>query len=91
MFCNSADFDSFKTDFYLGGLSSEVKKAQLRSINSLKDFFMSKDVCRRAGLLHFFGEEPSFGERCGTCDTCTTRKMHADNLERDFADSGARV
>ncbi len=63
----------------------------MRSIDSLRQYAMSDEVCRRAELLKFFGEVPSFGERCGTCDTCRMRKLHADDMERDFADGGARV
>jgi superfamily II DNA helicase RecQ len=91
MYCNSADFDKYKNDFYLGGLSSDARSNQEMSIESLRTFSMSDEACRRAELLKFFDESPSFGERCGTCDTCVARSLHSDDIERDFADSGARL
>ena len=91
MYCNSADFDKYKDDFYLGGLTADVRSNQEQSINSLRKFAMSEEACRRAELLKFFDEAPSFGERCGTCDTCVTRMTHSGDIERDFADNGARL
>ena len=91
MYCNSADFDKYKNDFYLGGLSSDARSNQEGSIESLRKYSMSDEICRRAELLKFFHETPSFGERCGTCDTCVARSLHSDDLERDFADNGARL
>ena len=52
---------------------------------------MDGEVCRRAALLRFFDETPKFGERCGTCDNCMARAQHGEDLERDFAASGARL
>ena len=91
MYCNSVDFDKYKDDFYLGNLKSDVRKNQEKSIDAMRQYAMSEEVCRRATLLKFFGEIPSFGERCGTCDTCQTRKLHADDLNRDFSSRGARL
>ena len=91
MYCNSVDFDKYKDDFYLGNLESNVRTNQEKSIDALRQYSMSEEVCRRATLLKFFGEIPSFGERCGTCDTCQTRKLHADDLDRDFSSRGARL
>lgn len=91
MYCNSNDFDRYKDDFYLGGLSASVRANQEASIDSLKKFAMSEEVCRRAEILKFFHEAPSFGARCGTCDTCVSRRENGDDFERDFADSGARL
>lgn len=91
MYCNSADFEPFKGDFYLGGLSTQVKQAQIQSIDSLRSYAMSDDSCRRADLLKFFGETPIFGARCGTCDICKTRELHSDDLDRDFANAGAMI
>lgn len=91
MYCNAGDFESYKSDFYLGKLGAEAKEMQVRSIDSLREYALSDEVCRRAELLKFFGEEPSFGERCGTCDTCQMRNLHPDDIERDFANDGARL
>lgn len=91
MYCNSADFDKYKNDFYLGRLSAEARANQEMSIESLRDYAMSDEACRRAELLKFFNETPKFGERCGTCDTCVARSLHSNDIERDFADNGARL
>jgi superfamily II DNA helicase RecQ len=91
MYCNSGDFDKYKDDFYLGGLSASARSNQESSIDSLRKFAMSNEVCRRAELLKFFHEEPSFGERCGTCDTCQIRSAHSNDIERDFSFNGARL
>ena len=91
MYCDSGDFEAYKTDFYLGGLGEEARALQMKSINSLRRFAMSDEVCRRAELLRFFGEVPSFGERCGTCDTCRIRQQFSNDMERDFANDGARI
>lgn len=60
-------------------------------MDALKDFAMSTEGCRRAALLDFFGEKPSFGKQCGTCDLCLEKKQHAGDFERDFQSEGARV
>ena len=91
MFANDADFTRYKSDFYLGNLSPEVKAVTERSIDTLRNFAMDGEVCRRAALLRFFDETPKFGERCGTCDNCMERAQHGEDLERDFAASGARL
>lgn len=91
MFANAGDFDSYKDDFYLGKLGAEAKLMQIQSIDALRRYALSDEVCRRAELMKFFGEQPTFGERCGTCDTCQMRRLHADDVERDFAKDGARV
>lgn len=91
MFANDADFARYKSDFYLGNLSSEVKAVTERSIDTLRNFAMDGEVCRRAALLRFFDETPKFGQRCGTCDNCMERAQHGEDLERDFAAGGARL
>ena len=91
MYCNGADFDQYTGDFYLGGLNADARSNQVMSINALRSYAMSDEVCRRAELLKFFDETPIFGERCGTCDTCVSRMVHSNDIERDFADSGARL
>jgi superfamily II DNA helicase RecQ len=51
-------------------------------MDALRDFAMSTNGCRRASLLTFFEETPSFGKYCGTCDLCVSRKDHGDDYER---------
>lgn len=91
MYADSHDFAKYKDDFYLGGLSGEAKVATVHSMDALRDFAMSTDGCRRAALLNFFDEIPSFGKYCGTCDLCLDRKHHGDDQSRDFQWEGARV
>jgi len=91
MYADDRDFAKYNDDFYLGNLNREAKAATVRSMNALREFAMSSDGCRRASLLKFFEERPSFGKFCGTCDLCLNRKDHGDDLERDFQWEGARV
>ncbi|KAL7497312.1 hypothetical protein ACHAWT_005759 [Skeletonema menzelii] len=91
MYANLSEFSKFKGEFYIGSLQGEAKEAIIRSMDALKDFAMSTDGCRRASLLEFFGEKPSFGTSCGTCDLCRQKKQHANDFERDFQSEGARV
>jgi superfamily II DNA helicase RecQ len=91
MYFEPNDFVKYKDDFYLGGLSGSAKFATMRSMDALRDFAMSTNGCRRASLLTFFEETPSFGKYCGTCDLCVSRKDHGDDYERDFQWEGARI
>ena len=91
MFVEAKDFAKYKDDFYLGGLRGEARVATVRSMDALRDFAMSTSGCRRAALLDFFEERPSFGKFCGTCDLCLNRKVHGEDYERDFQWEGGRV
>lgn len=91
MFVESNDFVKYKDEFYLGGLTGGARAATVRSMDALRDFAMRTSGCRRASLLDFFEEVPSFGKFCGTCDLCLSRKDHGDDYERDFQWEGARV
>ena len=84
MFANDSDFCRYDSDFYTKELGAEAKAATLQSLNALRRFAMDTVRCRRAALLEFFEEVPSFGERCGTCDNCVAAKEHAGDTERDF-------
>ena len=91
MYCDLQDFAKYKSGFYLKDLKGEALEATKQSMDALKDFCMSDNCCRRASLMKFFAEEPSFGKWCGTCDICSFREVNGDELERDFAYDGARV
>jgi ATP-dependent DNA helicase RecQ/Werner syndrome ATP-dependent helicase len=92
LFCNEADFTAYKSSFYVGALPSHVRTFREESINAFRNFCMNDESCRRAKLLEYFVQPVTFeGGRCGTCDTCKTRSQHASDLERDFADDGARL
>ena len=91
MYADTKDFVRYEDDFYLGKLGPEARAATMRSLNALREYAMDTTGCRRAGLLEFFDETPSFGKHCGTCDLCLTREKHGDDLTRDFQNLGARV
>lgn len=92
MYVSEGDFDKYKSDFYLGGLTGRAKDAVLASLAALKSYALDSINCRRKALLEFFKETPTFGERCGTCDNCRNHaSMDQHDLERDFGPLGARV
>jgi len=92
MYVNEADFDKYKSDFYLGRLSKMNNEAVLASIIALKSYSLDSRSCRRKTLLDFFQEKPAFGDRCGTCDNCKkVATLDKNDLERDFGPLGARV
>jgi len=70
MFADHNDFSKYDCDFYMGKLSTEAKENTLKSLRYLQSYAMDAVKCRRAALLLYFSETPSFGERCGTCDNC---------------------
>lgn len=80
---NDTDFNSYASDFYTKGLTPEGKEVQLKSTEALRSFAAACS-CRRRWLLEYFGETPQFGDRCGTCDVCTTSAAHVGDLTRDF-------
>lgn len=84
LYCSMADFDRYKSDFYLQGLNPKARAATEQSTAALKGFAMSRDKCRRKSLLEFFQERPAFGDFCGTCDVCQTRKEFGEDTLRDF-------
>lgn len=91
MWVSESDFDKYLSDFYLGGLEGSTQEAVVASIAAMKSFALDASTCRRKKLLDFFNEKPSFGERCGTCDSCQKHATYDENdLERDFG-SVARV
>lgn len=85
MWCNESDFANYQDDFYLGKIDKgEARDALISSINALKKFAMTSSVCRRASILRFFNERPSFGEHCGTCDVCVSSAKYQNDASRDF-------
>ena len=78
---------SYRSDFYTQGLSKEAIANQNKSTNALRAFATDATGCRRRNLLRFFGETPTWGERCGTCDTCVRRReaeLSGGSSERDY-------
>ena len=91
MFVSDGDFDRYKSDFYVGGLTGSAKEATLNSIDSLRKYALDMEKCRRKALLDFFQETSAFGERCGTCDTCRRIATYGADSERDLGAKGARM
>jgi len=84
LYTSASDFDKYNDDFYIGQLQGEAKQAAIQSTRALKSFALNKEDCRRKSLLNYFQEIPTFGERCGTCDTCLGAKKYGNDSLRDF-------
>ena len=84
MWYTNNDFVKYQDDFYLGNLSTAARAATIQSIEALKSYSNSSNKCRRAALLRFFDEIPSFGTHCGTCDVCVNQKNFKGDMLRDF-------
>jgi len=90
LYYSEADFDQYQSDFYVGKLSGEVKRATLESTQQLKSLAVDSSTCRRRQLLLYFETNPSLTE-CGMCDVCKARESFQDDMERDFGPAGAKV
>ena len=75
MYCADNDFSKYDQEFYTGKLSDTAKAAVKESTSALRAFANNHEGCRRLSILTFFREVPSWGERCGTCDTCLRQKV----------------
>jgi superfamily II DNA helicase RecQ len=91
LYTSPADFDRYQSDFYLGKLSGAAKQATLASMAALRKYSLDTQNCRRRMLVEHFGQVPSFGTHCGTCDVCVALKRYGDDVNRDLAHLGARV
>ena len=91
MFVSESDFDRYQSDFYLGGLTGTARRAVESSMAALRQYSLDGETCRRRALLEYFDETPSFGARCGTCDTCLAVATYGADAQRDFGPRGARV
>jgi hypothetical protein len=90
LFASPSDFDRYNSDFYLGKLTGPALEATLASMKSLRSLALNSESCRRKMILDYFAEVPTFGDRCGTCDTCLNLATHGAASSRDFG-SSARV
>lgn len=88
---SEGDFDRYKSDFYLGNLTPEARKATEASTTRLRKFALDSVSCRRKQLLMYFDEAPPFGDWCGTCDVCVNRKTYGNDTHRNFTPLGAHV
>lgn len=91
MYASPSEFDRYMGEFYIGNLKGRAREAAIQSTRALKSFAMDKEGCRRKGLLDFFEEVPSFGERCGTCDNCLGAKKYGDDSLRDFGNEARLI
>lgn len=91
MYVSEADFDRYKGDYYIGGLSGTARVATEASMAALRAYSFNHEICRRKALLDYFQDVSSFGDRCGTCDNCLSVAQYGTDMYRDFSDLGARV
>lgn len=87
MFADAPDFTQYHSDFYMKNLSGTAKNAVLASLEALRKISFDEIQCRRASILRFFEEKPSFGQRCGNCDNCLAVVEHKEDAVRDFGAS----
>eukprot|EP00756_Hemistasia_phaeocysticola_P000836 Hpha_TRINITY_DN10605_c0_g1::TRINITY_DN10605_c0_g1_i1::g.156684::m.156684 len=81
---SDADFTRFANGFYIGRLPTTVKETTMRSTEALRRFHCDPFECRRKMLLDYFGESPSFGERCGECDNCLVAQGGEGSMRRNL-------
>jgi len=91
LYASANDFDKYIGDFYVGSLGDQAREASIRSTRALKAFALDKEGCRRKGLLDFFEEMPSFGERCGTCDNCLGAQKYGGDTLRNFGNEARLI
>jgi superfamily II DNA helicase RecQ len=91
MYVSESDFDRYKGDFYLGGLTGTALLATKASMAALRSYSFDNEICRRKALLDYFQDVSSFGDRCGTCDNCQNVAQYGKDMYRDFSDLGAMV
>jgi superfamily II DNA helicase RecQ len=91
MYVAEADFDRYKSDFYLGGLTGPARQATETSMAALRSYSLNSELCRRKALLTYFQETPPFGDHCGNCDVCQSAAVYGGDTQRDFGPMGARL
>jgi len=84
-----SDFAAYASDFYTKGLTDQAKAQMTASTAALRKY-AGEGTCRRKWLLEYFGEAPSFGKRCGTCDVCAGAPEGGDT-HRDFRQAASPV
>jgi RecQ zinc-binding len=82
LYTNDSDFDAYMSEYYIGKLVGNARKAVLDSLQALRNYAASADRCRRQEILHFFSQTVA---PCGICDVCQTLKKHG-SLTRDYGD-----
>jgi len=92
LYASKTDFDKYHSDFYLENLKGPALESVLKSMKTLQMYALDNAICRRKALLDYFEEKSSFGDRCGTCDTCRNIALHGNSYVegRDFGPT-ARV
>lgn len=84
MYAKDADFTKYLDRFYTDKLQGTGLKAYRDSLAALRQFAREAVCCRRKLLLEHLGEaDAPFGQRCGTCDTCS-RHAGSEPLTHDY-------
>lgn len=79
---NESEINAFISEFYMNGMSEARRAHFLVEIQKMKSF--SQDMkCRRASIMRYFNETPSFSS-CGNCDVCLNQVKFAGDFNRDF-------
>lgn len=91
MIAADTDFSNYASDFYTKGLTQQAREQQLKSTDALRKFAGGTCGCRRRWLLEYFGEVPSWGAQCGTCDLCMAAVAHGTDSTRDFRQAVAPI
>lgn len=65
-----SDFMTFRSDFYMGSLKGEARKAAEASLEALRLYAKDGQTCRRQLVKSFFGEPCDKENRCSTCGNC---------------------
>jgi len=90
MIVTESDFAKYQGEFYLGNLHGKALEATKSSMKALREFALDGSSCRRYTLLSYFGQVPSFGKQCMTCDNCLKIAKYGPDTDRDFGPIGAR-
>jgi ATP-dependent DNA helicase RecQ len=75
--------DALRVDFDRLERRRELEKDQVENVAE----YASSNGCRQAALLHHFGSEPSFGERCDHCSDCDPPPVYAEESADDLSET----
>eukprot|EP00729_Bicosta_minor_P013919 gene13919-18873_t len=89
------EFAKYQDDFYTAKLTSAgALEAYKSSSGKFRTYANDMTSCRRAAIIHYLSggqEQPSFGDRCGTCDTCRVASKFGDDASRDYTSEAIAV
>eukprot|EP00850_Spirogloea_muscicola_P014425 SM000103S09517 [mRNA] locus=s103:499035:503353:+ [translate_table: standard] len=75
LYFTRADFA--KADFYVAGVQSAHRKRAVLQAYMAAQHYCNSSYCRRAQLLQYFGEVPSW-QNCSNCDNCLREEPKQD-------------